>query len=203
MKKHYLDFHAVDKDNRFFIKLFKQQNNVFYGKKCIKCYEFLAICQSKIVHDFLTHYDAGKDVFEEKPVNYAVLGELRKYEITFERHSHDCNFYNAEKLVDQFLSNVKNGVLRSHVDFFIKCGFSLENIQLSPVKNDDALIKNCRYWSTDASETKSFNDFIYFSLRESVLRRVINNGLTGSSWYLNRFLYINVEILIVGGELVR
>ena len=145
LKKHNLDFHAVDKNNRFFIKLFKRQNNFFYGKNCIRCNEFLANSQSKIVYDFLTHYDAGKDVFEEKPFNYTVLGELRKYEITFERHSHDYYFYNAEKLVDEFLSNVKNIVLRPNVDFFIKCGFSLENIQPSPVEND-APIKNSRYW---------------------------------------------------------
>ena len=123
LKKHYLHFHAIDKDTWFFIKLFQRQNNVFYGKKCIRCNEFLASSQSKIVHDFLTHYDAGKDIFEEKPVNYTVPGELRKYEITFGQHSHNYDFYNAEKLVDELLSNVKNKVLRSDVDFFIKCGF--------------------------------------------------------------------------------
>ena len=153
----------------------------FYEKKYIRCNEFLASSQSKIVYDFLTHYDAGKDTFEEKPVNYVVLGELRKYEITFEQHSHDYDFYSAEKLVDEFLSNVKNRVLRSNVDFFIKCGFSLENIQPSPVEND-APIKKLRYWSTGPYETKSFNDYIYFSLRVSVLKRMINTGLTSSSW---------------------
>ena len=38
------------------------------------------------------------------------------------------DFYNAEKLVDEFLPNVKNKVARPSIDIFIKCGFSLENI---------------------------------------------------------------------------
>ena len=141
-------------------------------------------------------------MFEEKPVNYPNLGEIRKYEITFDQHSHAYDFYNAEKLVEDFLLNVKNKVGRSDNDFFIKCGFSLENIQSSPIENEQP-IKNSRYWSTEPYQTKSLNDFVCFSLRESILKRVISNGLTGSSWHFNRFIYINVKILIVGDQLLR
>ena len=98
--------------------------------------------------------------------------------------------------------NVKNKVARSNVDFFIKCGFSLENIQPSPIENEQP-IKNSRYWLTEPYQIKPFNDFIYFNLRESILKRVINNGLTGSSWHFNCFLYINIEILNVGHQLFR
>ena len=85
----YIDFHNVDWNNKFFIKLFKKQNNVFHGKKCLRCSEFLTSSQFKINHDFLAHYDAGKNVFEGEPVNYTNLGEMRKYEITFAQNSHD------------------------------------------------------------------------------------------------------------------
>ena len=110
------------------------------------------------------------------------------------------NFYNAEKLVDEFLLNVKNKVASFNLNFFIKRGFSLENIQLSLIENEQP-VKNSRYWLTEPYQTKSFNDFIYFNLRESILKRVINNGLTGGSWHFNRFLYINVKILIAGDQL--
>ena len=46
-------------------------------------------------------------MFYEKPVNYANLGKIQKYGITFTQHSHDYDFFNAEKLVDDFLLNVK------------------------------------------------------------------------------------------------
>ena len=128
-------------------------------------------------------------------MNYIQLGEIQNYEIIFIQHSQDYNFYNSETLVDHFLLNVKSRIRRSaEGDFIIKCGFSLENVQPPPFKKD-APIVNSRYWSTEAQQSKSFSDYIYFNLREGILRRVINNGMTGSSWHFNRFLYINVNIL--------
>ena len=84
----------------------------------------------------------------------------------------------------------------------MRSGFSLENIQ-SVVDDFDEPLKNSRYWTTDPIQTKSFNDYVYFSIRESILKRVINNGLTGSSWHFNRFLYINIKIIKVNDELIR
>ena len=95
VKKHYLEFCNVDQNNQFFIKLFKKQSSVFHGKKCLRCSEFLPSSHFKANHDFLVHYEAGRNVFEE-PVNYTNFGEMRKYEITFDQHSHDYDFYNAE-----------------------------------------------------------------------------------------------------------
>ena len=113
VKKHYLDFH----------------NNVFHGKRCLRCNEFLPSSCLKVNLDFLVQCDIGRNVFEEKPVNYTNFGEIQKYEITFTQHSHDYDFYNVKKLVDDFLLNVKNRIGRSSSNFYIKCGFSLENIQ--------------------------------------------------------------------------
>ena len=143
-QKTLLGFHNADRNNQFFKKLFKKQSKVFHWKKCLRCNEFLPSSHYKVIHDFFVHYDAGKNVFKEKSLTYTTLGEIRKYEITFTQHSLDYDFYNEERLVDEFLLNVKNKVTRSSVEFFIKCGFSLENIQPSPVENDQP-IKNSRY----------------------------------------------------------
>ena len=126
----------VDQINQFFVKLFKNQNNVVHGQKCLRCNEFLPSSCFKVYHDILVHYDAGKNVFEEKPISYTNFGKIQKYKITFTQHFDDCDFFNAEKLVDKFLLNVKNRVGRSNSDFFIKCGFSLENIQPLPIENN-------------------------------------------------------------------
>ena len=86
----------------------------------------------------MVHYGAGRDADEEKPVNSVRIGEMQKYEITFAQHSQDYDFYNSEKLVDNFLLNVKHRVLvwRSNTtgngNFNIICGSSIENKQLSP-----------------------------------------------------------------------
>ena len=44
--------------------------------------------------------------------------------------------------------------------FFIRCGFSLENIQ-AKLTDDDQPLKNSRYWSTEAIQTKAFNGFVF------------------------------------------
>ena len=129
VKKHYSDFHNVVWNNQFFIRLFKNQNNVFHGKRCLRCNEFLPSSRFRVNLDFLVQCDVGRKVFEGKPVNYTNFGVTWKYEITFTQHSHDYDFYNAKKSVDDFLLNVKNIIGRSSSNFFIKCGFSVENIQ--------------------------------------------------------------------------
>ena len=201
LKKHYVDFHKVDRDNQFFISLLKSQNNVFCPRKCLRCDEFLLNHRFKVNHKFLAHYGAGRDVFEEKPMNYTRLGEIQKYEIMFVQHSQDYDFYNSEKLVDDFLLNVKSRIRRSaEGDFLIKCGFSLQNVRPPPFENEVPIV-NSRHWSIEAYQTKFFNDYIYFNLREGILKRVMNNGTTGSSWHLNRFLYVNVKILDSIGQI--
>ena len=91
--------------------------------------------------------------------------------------------------------NVKSWIrISAEGDFIIKCGLSLENIQSSPFENE-APILNSRYWSTEVYQTKLFNDYIYFNLREEIIKIVRNNGMTGSSWHFNQFLNVNVKIL--------
>ena len=47
----------------------------------MRCDEFLLNHRFKVNHDFLVHYDAGRNAFEEKPVNYTSLGEIQTCEI--------------------------------------------------------------------------------------------------------------------------
>ena len=202
LENHYLNFHNVDKDNVFFQRLFDEKNNVFHGRRCVRCEEFIPTIRFKLVHDFLKHYDEGKNIIYEKPLNITKVGKITKFEINYQEHSSFYDFYDSVSVVDEFLFNVKNRIKRSKVEFLIRSGFSLENIQ--PVLDQyNEPLKNSRYWTTDPIQTNSFNDFVYFNLRESILKRVINNGLTGSSWHFNRFLYINVKILQVNDQLTR
>ena len=114
-------------------------------------------------------------------MNYTRLGKEQKYEIMFAQHSQDYDFHNLEKLVDDFLLNVKSRIRRSaEGDFIVKCGFSLENVQRSPFENEVGIV-NSRYGITETYQTKFFNDYIYFNSRKEMLKRFINNDMTGSS----------------------
>ena len=84
----------------------------------------------------------------------------------------------------------------------IRAGFSIENVQQALNDYSEPLVQTS-YWSTEPLQTKSFNDFISFKIRESILRKVINNKLSGSAWNFNKFNYLNIKILNVSADLMR
>ena len=55
--------------------------------------------------------------------------------------------------------------------FFVKAG----------VTDEDQPLKNSRYWSTGAIKKNHLMTLLSFSIRESALKRVINNRFTGNS----------------------
>ena len=204
LENHYINFHNVDKENNYFKKLLKENNDVFVGERCSKCDEFIPTAEYKKSHNFLKRYKDGKELIsDEKPISIVEIGNnIRKYEIKYSEHSSYYDFFNSERVVDDFLSNVRRKIKRTNEYFLIRCGFSIENFQ--PVLDSyNEPLKDTRYWSTDPIETKSFNDFVYFSVRESVLKRVINNGLMGSSWRFNRFVYINIKTFNVNESILK
>ena len=123
-----------------FLKDFEDQNNVFHGRRCVRCNEFLLTTKCKSYHDFLKHYSSGKNVIEEKPLSVTSIGNMTKFEISYQEHSTYYDFYNSEILVDEFLFNVKTLIRRSDTDFFVRCGFSLKNIQPSIDDYDQPLV---------------------------------------------------------------
>ena len=71
----------------FLNKSFDEHKNVFHGRRCVRCNECLP--KFKTYHDFLKHYDAGKNLIEEKLLNIVNTGHVRKYEINFQNHLSD------------------------------------------------------------------------------------------------------------------
>ena len=194
-KSHYAQVHHVDENNVFFKKFIDQkQKVVLHRRKCHLCQEF--VLSNKAEHDFVRHYGAGKKSDQiSKPLNVVTLGDVKKIEITFKEHSLYYNFYDSAALVDTFLAHVKDLVPRNEYNnLLIRAGFSIENIQEALGDYSDPLVQT-RYWTTETFESKSFNDFISFKIRESVLKRVINNNLSGSAWHFNRFNYMNVKVI--------
>ena len=204
LKEHYLKDHNVDENNVFFKKLINQKKKIIHRKKCNYCNEFVFL--NKVEHDFLKHYGRGTggddddDVNDNLPVTITYAGDVTKLEITFKEHS---SYYNLSvAVVDSFLAQIKRLVKRYDNDVLIRIGFSIENVQQALDNYSEPLVQT-RYWSTEPIQSKSFNDFVLFKSRESILKRVINNGLTGSAWNFNKFNYLNVKILNVSKQLMR
>ena len=94
----------------------------------MRCEEFIPTVRFKLVHDFLKYYDEGKNIIDEKPLNITKVGKITKFEINYQENSSFYDFYDSVNVVEEFLFNVKNKVKRSKNEFFIRFGFSLENI---------------------------------------------------------------------------
>ena len=101
---------------------------------------------------------------------------MTTYFIEFQKHKDFYDFFNSEKCVDDFLKNVKYK-LKSGGKKWIKRSFTIENIR-NPSCKDLRPIINSRYWTTSPYEGVYFNDFIFHSLRQNILGRVIINGLS-------------------------
>ena len=111
------------------------------------------------------------------------------------------DFHNSEEVVEDFLNNVQSKFKLSG-PVLIKCGFIIENIHQSVYENLRPIL-NTRYWSTDTYRATYFNDYVFHSLKQNILSKVIANGMTGSSWRFNRFILINLSVLKLDKEIVR
>ena len=207
LKDHYVKLHEVNENNVFFKRLIAQKNkNVLFNRKCNRCNEFVFV--NKANHDFLKHYMIGNgnddddDDDNGRPLNIINSGIIKKFEITFREHSSYYDFFDSEALVNTFLAEIKKYVFRFNQNMLIRAGFSIENIQ-QPLNDYSEPLVQTRYWSTEPLLTKSFNDFISFKLRESILKRVVINRLSGSAWHFNKFNYLNIKIVDASTVLMR
>ena len=195
LKKHYTFYHRINPANFFFLQLFNQENHLICNE-CLRCHEFLTTRAFMVKHNFLKHYFDS----EKKPAEYKSIDIIRKkditiYQISFEKHSDEYDFFNAEEVVDDFLFNVKN-LFEPSMTVFFKGDFALENIQNAPADSiDTADIKSLRYWSTDVYKSVYLNDYVLAGIRNDILKRVIRNKLSGSAWHFNRFSYLNLKVV--------
>ena len=194
IRKHYIVYHKINERNFFFLQLFDSQNGLIC-RDCLRCHEFLTTKLFMTKHNFLKHYlDGERKTAEFKPIDIIKKQDITLYQMSFEKYSDEYDFYNAEQ-VDDFLFNVKR-VFKPSNNVLFKGDFSIENIQTAPLSSPDIVdIKSLRYWSTSVYKGVYFNDFIVSEIRNDILKRIINNNLTGISWHFNRFHYLNLRVV--------
>ena len=193
--EHYVQFHKIDKSNWFFKNLFNTKNLKIL-KKCLRCEEFIYDSKSKAEHDFLNHFSEGKEQpFENKPLNIRVLeNKITIYSIEYSKHKDSYDFFDSEKCVNDFLLNCRNKLKKTEQNKTFKCSFTIQNQQKSAIPSAPPSL-DTRYWSTSVYDSVFFNDFIFFSIKSDILNKVIQNGLSGSSWYFHKFLSLSLKVL--------
>ena len=169
--------------------------NGYFCKGCCRCGEFLVSRKDRASHNFLKHYPEGEvKPVEEKPIKIIKNGDIT-YQISFEEHKNKYNFYNAQKVVDELLFKVAS-IFKPSSECHFKADFANEDIQDAPAGLvNTADIKTLRYWSTNVYRAVYFIEFVANGIRNDILKRVINNRLTGNSWYFNRFSHSNIKVL--------
>ena len=192
---HYVQFHKIDKSNWFFKNLFNKKNLKIL-KKCLRCEEFIYDTKAKVEHDFLNHFYEGKEEpFENKPLDIKVLqNKIMIYSIEYSKHKDSYNFFDSEKCVSDFLLNCRKKFKKTEQNKTFKCSFTIQNQQKSAIPSAPPSLDS-RYWTTSVYDSVFFNDFIFFSLKSDILNKVIQNGLSGSSWYFQKFLSLSLKVL--------
>ena len=74
-----------------------------FFRKCFSCDVFLTTSDYKKKHDFLNHYNEGKDdLFENKRIDIEKTTNLLKFEITVNKHGEYYDFEKSEEVVNDF-----------------------------------------------------------------------------------------------------
>ena len=193
--EHYISFHKIDESDWFFKNLFGIKSSKIL-KKCLRCEDFIYDKKAKAEHDFLNHFSEGKEQpFESKPIDIRTLeNKITIYSTDYSRHKDNYNFFDSENCVSDFLLNCRYNFKNTDQSKTFKCSFTIQNQQKSAIPNAPPSLDN-RYWSTSPYESVYFNDFILFSLKGEILNRVIQNGLSGSSWFFNKFASLSLKVL--------
>ena len=197
LQQHYLNFHKVSQDNRFYQNLLSSvdKKNKYLFQKCLRCSELLPTTKFKAVHEFIKHYgDGNRDLAENKPISVEENKLFTKYSIDVKNFGSFYDFYNSESVIADFLNNVKTRFKVEDSKVVVKGSCVIENIQRSNL-GDILPIKDTRYWSTETYTVNYFNQFVYYNLAEDYSKRVINNGLTGSLWTFSRFMNLSLTVL--------
>ena len=146
--EHYIDYHKINKDNKFFQKLFEPRKKASIFRKYLICSDFLLTENFKVKHDFLRHYHDRENIpFEDKSLEIVRTNNITKYEVSVNKHSDYYNFEDPEQVVDDFLRNV-HSTFKPRGDALLRCGFLIENIQQSLQENLVPVI-NTSYWTTE------------------------------------------------------
>ena len=206
IKNLYVDDHNVD-SNYFFKSLFLPYSK-FCLRKCFRCDTYCVTEREDTIHSFLSHYQhSGSRPTEFKPISnnlqliFARNGRtkndanLEKYFIDFKQHGRYYDLENSREIIEEFMTVFEQNFVQkpNGKKTLFKCSFTIVNFQPSPVQNA-AEIPDSRTWTTKVYEGVYFNECLKQRIMTDVGKRIIINGLTGSSWRFKRFDRLSISV---------
>ena len=192
LKDHYSDFHSIDTRDHYFQGLFRP--DTLEDNKCYECMVVFPNSRKKN-HMFLSHYNQRGDARNNwvSPLNFSKRGPITYYSINFGQHRAHYDFFSGD-IAGVFLDAVHRTFTQlTNQTYKFQAYFELANQQRTP--NNDAFLTENRCWLTNVFRFKYFNEFLRGELKNENAKRIINNGLTGSSWFFKRSERINVIVV--------
>ena len=135
------------------------------------------------------------------PVNVLRRGPIISYPINYDQHKNFYDSYDEGKIVDMFFNSVKD-LFVSGKDCKIQGYFESKNYQQTELVE----LENTRDWLTNVFVWRYFNEvykcicwsyfneFIRGEMTKYILKRIIINGSTGSSWLFKRFNKLQIIV---------
>ena len=145
----------------------------------VKNVKKISVAAEKKITVFLSRYSqSGGSII--RSLNISKRSSITYYSINHFLHKNYYDFYDSRKTVDNFIFSVDNKfVSRGKVSV----QGSMELINYQPEEETDQIIEleSRRSWLTDVYTCVFFNGYIQEEIRKNFKKRVIINGMTGSS----------------------
>ena len=103
-------------------------------------------------------------------------------------------------MIDAFLDVVhQTFVPEKNLNHKFQAYFEIVNQQRTP--DCDNFLTDKRAWLTNVFRFKYFNEFVRGEIKNEIVKRIIINGKSGSSWYFKRFDRLNIIFVSLTGEM--
>ena len=137
-------------------------------------------------HMFLLHCNqsGGSRINQQLSVNAVKRGQITYYSVNFHQHKKFYNF-SKESIVDDFFDSV-------YARFVPVAQVSIQGYAEIINQQQGEILYSKRVWLTDVYRAKFFNSYVRGALKNDVLKQIIFNGETGSSWTFKRFQRLQI-----------
>ena len=127
---------------------------------------------------------------QQLPVSILWRGPVIYYSINFQQQKNFYDLYDG-KIVDSFFDSVKEHfVPNERVCIKMQEYIEIKNYQ----RIETVELENITVWLTNVFVDQCFNQFIRGEMKKDILKRIIVNGLTGSSLVFKWFNKLQVII---------
>ena len=124
-------------------------------------------------------------------LNILYRGKITYFSINYHQYKDYYNFFNSD-VVCKFLDAVYRSFKpKTGTKYKFHAFFELVNQQ--QIDNNQRLL-DTRSWFTNVYRFSHFNEFVRYKFEEEILKRIIQNDQTGSSWHFLRFQSLRVIV---------